>query len=89
MKSLKEIAIAARDTISRRWLNWRLKRYQKSMDSIVRPWRVGSTTGSTIQLGFMARRDAMQKVVDLKLGTIIYVDNEVGFIAVNPPKSDV
>ena len=82
MRTIKEIAQDARSSIYQRWLNWRMLRYQKSMDAIVRPWRVGATGGSTISLGYMPRKKAMQQVADMKLGTIVYVDNEAGFIAV-------
>jgi len=45
-------------------------------------WQAGAIGGAaSIQLGHLTRKEAVQSVVDMNSGPIVYVDDERGFIA--------
>ena len=82
MKPLKEIAQAARSAIVAKYLDWKFTRESKQFTEKKMLWFAGATGGQTLTLGYMTRKEAIREISLLDFGSIIFVDDEVGFIAV-------
>ncbi len=59
-----------------RFTQWQYYRYQRMIAKRRRHWQCSAIGGSTMQLGFMTRREALHEVTLLKSGPVIFIDDE-------------
>jgi len=79
MKHIKDIAAKAVRKIRLRFNQWRAERFRQH-------WQAGKLGGGAmLQLGYITELQAIERVMRMKDGPIVFIDRERGFIAFGSP----